>query len=179
MRTLLRVAVLTSILWAPAVQAGQGYAGASIGGANVQANIDLIPLDETEPGFKLFGGYRFTDHFGLEFGYADFGTQESTMDTATLETSIAGWTAVATGVLPAGERFEIFGKAGLIFSDTTIDSTGSGSPRETSDRAAEFTVGVGGAYKLKHLAVRAELEYFSNDQVDRILLLSAGVEYRF
>jgi len=179
MRTPLRACVLAMILCAPLVHAGQGYVGVSAGGANVQAEIDLIPLDETTAGFKLFGGYRFTDHFGLEFGYADFGTQEATMDTANLETSIAGWTAVATGVAPIGERFEIFGKAGLIFSDTEIKSTGNITPYERSDRSAEFTLGVGGAYKFEHLAIRAELEFFTNEEVDAIVMLSVGIEYRF
>jgi len=170
---------LALVLCAPLAQAEQGYVGGSIGGANVQAEIDLIPLDETTAGFKLFGGYRFTDHFGLEFGYADFGTQEAQMDTATLQTSVAGWTAEAMGVAPIGERFEIFGKAGMIFAATEIKSTGNIQPYEENERMAEFTVGVGGAFKFKHLAIRAELEYFSNEQVDSIFLLSAGIEYRF
>ena len=179
MRTPLRASVLAMMLCAPLAHAGQGYVGVSVGGANVQAEIDLISLDETTAGFKLFGGYRFTDHFGLEFGYVDFGTQEATMDTATLKTSIAGWTAVATGVAPMGERFELFGKAGLIISDTEIESTGNITPYERSDQAAEFTLGVGGAYKLGHLAIRAELEFFSSEVVDQIYLLSVGIEYRF
>jgi hypothetical protein len=116
MRTPLIVAVLAVFLCVPVVRAQQGYVGASIGGANVQAEIDLIPIDEAT--------------------------------------------------------------AGMIFSETEVSSDAVLSPYDISDRAVEFTVGVGGAFRFKHLAVRAELEYFSNEQVDSIFLLSAGIEYR-
>jgi OOP family OmpA-OmpF porin len=179
MRAPSRAAFLVLVLFVPAVHAGQGYVGAGVGGANVQAEIDLIPLDETALGFKLFGGYRFTDHFGLEFGYADFGSQEATQDTATLKTEISGWTAVGTGVAPIGERFELFGKAGLFFAATSIDSTGGFEPFSRTERETELTLGAGGAFKLRRLAIRVELEYFGAEAVDSVYMLSAGLEYRF
>jgi OOP family OmpA-OmpF porin len=153
--------------------------GLSAGAANVEAEIDLVALDDTDLGFKLFGGYRFTDHFGVELGYADFGEQSARDGEAQLTTEIAGWTAEAVGLAPVGERFEVFGKLGLIFAETDFFSSGGFEPRGVSDRTAELAAGLGGAVRLGRLAVRVELEYFANDSVDRILLLSAGLEFRF
>src|SRR5688500_19946017 len=35
--------------------------------------IDTFDADESEPGFKLFGGYRFSRNLALETGYARLG----------------------------------------------------------------------------------------------------------
>jgi len=186
MRNPLRaVAALVLALSAPLAHAGQGYVGASAGGSRIEGEIDLIPLDGTEPGFKLFGGYRFTPHFGVEAGYADLGSAEAGQGVVNVQAEVTGWNAEAVGVAPVGERFEVFGKAGLFFAATALDSTGDlvpgvgQVPYSTTERDVDFTLGIGGAFKFKHLAIRAELEYFGSDALDQVYLISAGIEYRF
>lgn len=185
MKVSLGAIVLALILCAPLVHAEQGYVGVSAGGSKIEGEIDLVPLEGTDVGFKLFGGYRFTGNFGLEAGYADLGSNDATQDPVTVKAAVAGWTAEAQGVAPVGERFEVFATAGLFLAETEIDSSGDvlpgvgATPRSTTERDVEFTLGVGGAFKFKHLAIRAELEYYSNESLDQVYLFSAGLEYRF
>ena len=185
MKTPLRVAVLVLILSAPLVHAGQGYVGGSVGGARTEGEISLVSVDGSDLGFKLFGGYRFTENFGLEAGYADLGSVEARQGLVLVEAGVTGWTAEAVGIAPIGESFEVFAKAGLFFAATSIDSTGDivpglgQVPYSTTERDAQFTLGIGGAFKFKHLGIRAELEFFGNDFIDQVYLFSLGLEYRF
>ncbi len=189
MRAPLKAVVLVLILCAPLVHAGQGqgqgYIGASVGGARTEGEISLISVDGSDLGFKLFGGYRFTPNFGLEAGYTDLGSVEARQGLVLVEAGVTGWTAEAVGVAPIGESFEVFAKGGLFFAATSIDSTGDLAPGlgqipySNTERNAEFTLGIGGAFKFKHLGIRAELEFFGSEVVDQVYLFSLGLEYRF
>jgi len=64
---------------APA-SAQQSDAGWYIGGSYGMTSFDIDTtgiaspsLDDSDSGFKIFGGFQFTKHWGMEFGYVDFG----------------------------------------------------------------------------------------------------------
>lgn len=82
-------------------------------------------------GWKVFGGVRYGANLGLEVGYIDMGEADDGFDYVIpaldgfrprpetdrqidVVTEIDGVTISAIGFLPVGERFELFGKAGVI-----------------------------------------------------------------
>jgi len=184
MRMILRAAapalVLALAVSAPVRGAEtQGYLGASIGNARVEAQIDLDKLDADATGYKIYGGYRVMTHFGLEAAWVDLGQQRDVSTGANLSTEITGWTVEGVGIAPLGKRFELFGKAGLMLADTKIFSDGGMTPRTTDTSTVDLTLGIGAAYAIGHVGFRVELEFFDIESTDSVFLVSAGVEYRF
>ena len=72
------------------------------------------PREVLEPVFQQFGGYRFTRHWSLDFGYA--GSSQSN-----------AWTVSGSGVLPIGRTFSLQGRFGLAMpaSEYSISSAAS------------------------------------------------------
>ena len=58
------------------------------------------PREVLEPVIQQFGGYRFTRHWSLDFGYT--GSSQSN-----------AWTVAGSGVLPIGRSFSLQGRLGL------------------------------------------------------------------
>lgn len=93
----------------------------------------------TDFAWKVFGGARYGKHLGLEVGYIDLGEAEDSFASVVpqirrtsgdltrpeqdrqieVETAIDGVLVSAMGYLPLGERFELFGKIGLLRWDQT------------------------------------------------------------
>lgn len=95
------------------------YVGGGIGAS------DDKEFDETEFGGKGFGGYRVSKYFALEgafVGLGEFG--EGTLGIGTGGTfRKGGLSAQAVGILPIGQRAQLFGKAGIFFWSVTVDET--------------------------------------------------------
>ena len=172
------VLALALALSAPLAQE-TGYVGVSVGSATVEADIEIDELDASDTGYKIFGGYRFMENFGLEAAWVDLGKQEDESLGANLSTEIRGFNVDGVGVVPVSERFEVFGKAGLYFAETTIFTDGGLSPQTSEETKAALSLGVGLAFKLKHVGFRAEAEFFDVERTNAVYLISVGVEYRF
>jgi OOP family OmpA-OmpF porin len=134
----LRLALLPALLWAsmaPAQgpQAGQGwYLGGGI------HPVEVAPVaEDTDIGYRNFGGYRFTRHWGVELGYSDLGRGSGGGDPGLVAIEKYGyqtsaWTLAGTGVLPIGESFSLLGRLGwsLASPDATLTglSLGTAAP---------------------------------------------------
>ncbi len=164
--TILLLAVLA---FASPALAGPFFVGASIGNATLEADTPDINFDGSDTSFKAYGGYRFLRFFGIEGGYADLGAPED----AGVKIEATGWDAFAVGVLPLGP-IELFAKVGVVSWD--LESNGPGS---VSDGGEDAAYGVGLAFSLKKIAIRAEFEKFDVGAVDNLYLASVGVEWRF
>jgi OOP family OmpA-OmpF porin len=151
----------------------------AVGSANVEVEVGIDKLDAGDTGYKIYGGYRFTTNFGLEAAWVDLGKQEDVSVEANLSTEISGWTVEGVGIVPLGQRVELFGKAGLIFANSKIFSDGGVTPFTTDESSANLTAAVGVAFKLKPVAFRVELEFFDIEDTDAVYLASVGVEFRF
>jgi OOP family OmpA-OmpF porin len=151
---------------------GPAYVGGSIGNSSVEVEDSGVSFDASDTAFKVYGGYRFFKFFGVEGSYVDFGSPEDSGFTIEPD----GWDAFAVGVLPIGERFEVFGKLGLLWWDADI----SGSGFSDSDSGSDTAWGVGGAFKIgDHFAVRLEYEVFDIEDTEDVNLFSVGGEWRF
>lgn len=145
--------------------------------------------DDTDTGWKLFAGYRFMKYLAVEAAYTDFGeaTAHSVITapsagTVDVTAEVTSWTISALGILPLGDNFSLFARAGANFWDADLSATGTGSGStavSTSDDGTDWVWGVGAAYSFTpNLGVRAEWERYDLDGSD-IELLSVGLSWNF
>lgn len=203
--------VTGGLLAGQAVAAEQGgYAGFAIGQS--RANVDKgdidsafsalglgsnTTVDETDIGFKIYGGYQFNRNFALEGGYTDLGkaTSHTIVTSGGSGTGDAEWKAYsidlsALGMLPVGNQISLFGRAGLSFWNldfrfTAVGPGGIGIASESTSGVSPL-LGIGAIFKFTpQLALRAEFErHFSvgdNNTTGKsdIDLVSLGLQFRF
>ncbi len=213
---LLITSVAVTLFTAPTAFAANvgGYIGASIGGSKVkdapsgsEYDAQLLAeapsitatssVDDTDNGWKIYGGYKFNQNMAVEGSYADFG--EMTIDSnvtspfqGTLDTTWEAQTlAVAgVGILPLAYSMELFGKIGVHYWDVDYQRTASagggvGSASE-SENGTDLLFGVGAGYTLNNnFALRAEWERYGNIGDDNttgefdVDMWSVGVMYTF
>lgn len=137
--------------------------------------------DEKDNGFKIFGGYRVNRNFAVEGSYFDYGEFPARItvggNSGTLTGEATAWGVAAVGLLPVSDRFSLFGKAGLLFTDLSVTAVGPGGVGVGDDEGSGLHFGVGGMFNLAgNIAIRAEWE--RNDEAD-IDMMSIGVQVRF
>lgn len=156
-----------------------GYIGASIGKGTYKEDVTIIneKFDESDTGFKIFGGYRFNDNIALEGFYTDYGKPSGTLLGYDVNVELDGFGAYVVGILPFGTGFEVFGKAGFIAWDA---SANIGDVRGDADDT-DFAYGVGVSYFFDdHFGIQGEWEAINFDQSGMDAdMLSVGIQYRF
>lgn len=171
-----------------AQNAGRFYGGVGIGQG--QSKIDeasiksaLIRADATSTSithdqrsgvYKLFGGFQFTRHIGLEAGYfnlGEFGFQSTTTPPGTLDgqINIDGINVDLVGALPLTDYFSVLGRIGVHNARSRDNFTSTGALTVTNPnpeiREKNYKAGLGFALKLNSsVALRGEVErYRIND----------------
>ncbi|RLJ16827.1 hypothetical protein DJ031_15245 [bacterium endosymbiont of Escarpia laminata] len=187
---------------------GPWYMGVSVGAsksaadaAELDANLAALgysttsTLDDTDIGWKLFGGYQWNPNLAVEAALVDLGQVTSRIsgnfgdldafvaDVARVHPySARGISASIVGELPVAQRFRLFGKVGLFFWDADIDArfeVGGQPISFDSKQGVDPVFGAGVKFHInKKTALRVEWERYEIDR-DSVQLLSAGVEYRF
>jgi OmpA-OmpF porin, OOP family len=149
----------------------------SIGGAVLDVRSEL---EDSDTAWGLQVGYRFHRYIAAEIGYVNLGegsyeaivTVTDGVDTFPVESSVrfvsSGPTAAVLGMLPISERFELHGKAGLLFADSRVrervrdiefDENLFHNEIDAGDQ--EVFVGIGGAWNFADsYAVRLEYQRF-------------------
>ncbi len=184
--------------WYGGVNVGQSRA--KIDDARVTSNLlgsgfatSSITDDDSDTGYKLFGGYKFNRNFALEGGYFDlgrFGFTATTVPAGTLNGNIKlrGVNLDAVGILPITERFSAFGRVGVNYAEAKDSFSGTGAVNVTnpnpSKRDTNYKFGAGLQYDFtQSLGMRLEAErYRINDAVGNkgdVDLVSVGLVYRF
>jgi OOP family OmpA-OmpF porin len=153
-----------------------------------------ITDNNSDTGYKLFGGYKFNKNFALEGGYFNLGQFgfTSTMTrpgTLTGNLKLDGLNLDAVGILPITEKFSAFGRVGLNYAETRDNFTSTPAVLITTNPNPSYhetnpKVGLGLQYDFtQSLGMRAEAErYRINDAVGNhgdIDLVSVGLVYRF
>lgn len=187
---------------------GPWYMGGSVGASKsaadaseLDANLAALgysttsTLDDTDIGWKLFGGYQWNPNLAVEAALVDLGQVTSRIsgnfgdldafvaDVARVHPySARGISASIVGELPVAQRFRLFGKVGLFFWDADIDArfeVGGQPISFDSKQGVDPVFGAGVKFHInKKTALRVEWERYEVDR-DSVQLLSAGVEYRF
>jgi hypothetical protein len=146
------------------------YAGLSVGESKTDFsdNIDDF-FDGKDTAFKIYGGYRILDWFGVEASYVDLGeiTQRGNQPGFTqFRLEEAGFGAFGVfywNLAPV----DLFAKGGLIVSQLHARGTSSSGPFfftfDETDNSTDLAFGVGGQVRFGKLAVRLEYEHFDLD----------------
>jgi OOP family OmpA-OmpF porin len=116
--------ILTSALPLASHAGPDAYVGGSIGNARLEDNFDGFGIDTDANAYRIFGGIQFSDTFGVEAGYLNFGEFTESVDLGGLlsRTDINGdgWTLGATLALPLSENLSLFGTGGVFFWEADI-----------------------------------------------------------
>lgn len=147
MKKNLLIALLAAAALAPvAAQAAGGYVGVNFGRTQQKAAIDGGGSEtERTSTAKLYGGYQFSQVFGIESGLVNLGKIEATDEANNLEASVRPRSlyVAATGTWQMRERLALFAKVGAVTSRTKFTLSGFGS--ENVNKSGVMA-GVGVAY---------------------------------
>ncbi len=152
-----------------------------------------INNDNRHFGFKVYGGYEFNPYLALEAGYFDlgqFGFTATTMPAGTLQGDIKvrGANFDAVGMVPLGDNFSLFARAGLVYAvaHDSFAGTGAVAVLDPAPQKAEpnYKFGLGAQYNFTQtVGMRLEAErYRIDDAVGNrgdIDLYSVGLVFRF
>jgi OmpA-OmpF porin, OOP family len=160
------------------------YMGAGVGATKIDdEGFDEIDFDDSDTGFKVFGGYSFNQNFAIEATYFDLGEGSGGFDDlgdiVNFDVGVSGFGVSAVGVLPLGDTFSLFGKVGYASYDidahVDIVGVGSGSSKESE---SDLMYGAGGALSFGQFEARAEFEAINVDGGDANMLSVSGL-FRF
>ena len=178
------------------------YGGIGIGQSRAKINDDKIRSqlggtadisdDDTDIGYRIFGGRKFNKHFAVEAGYFNLGKFgfNATAPTGTLNgtAKFQGLNLDAVGILPLTEKWSALGRLGLTYTEAkdTFGTTGTVSVANAnpSKSEANYKMGLGLQYDLtRALGLRGEWErYRVNDAIGNkgdVDMLIVGLIYTF
>lgn len=178
-----------------------GYIGGNVGrtwadfdntaATSPPATTTLTGEDDTEVGYKLFGGYQFHRNFAVEAGFFDLGRFDASFagapGTIDSRTRMRGLNLDLVGIMPLTDRFSAFARLGAAYTraKSDISTTGAfvGGSRRESEWGPKFGLGLEYAFT-PALAVRAEWERYNRieDPVrgrGHVDMASVGLVYRF
>jgi len=161
--------------------------GGSVGQSKFNVDCRGANCDDTDTAFRVFGGYDFNRHFGVELGYADLGKLTVSSGPVSGDLKATVWDLLAVGKLPIADKFSLYGKLGMYRAETKVSGSvagfGSGSQK---DNNTDLTYAIGGGYDFnKNLGVRLEWQRYSKVGSDNtggdgdIDVYGIGVVYRF
>jgi OmpA-like transmembrane domain len=138
-------------------------------------------FDDSDFAYGAVLGYRFAPFFGGEIAYFDLGDLKYNSDltvnpiglgatlpaSASFNIKVSGVGASALAYLPLSESWELYGRGGVLFTNTEIEfvpqfqgQTGGGS---FSGNSTDLYAGVGGSYRLgEAFTFRVEFQRFIN-----------------
>jgi len=190
MKKHLLAALVTSAFAFPiAAHAAGSYIGVNAGSVEQKASVDGASDSENKTGFKLYGGYGFTENFGVELGYAHLGKVSDSVvsgnNSASLTYKAQSVYLAGTATFPLASQFSLFGKAGVTANRGKLSASFNGSSDSFSSTNTTFMFGVGAEFNFaKNLSVVAEYENFGkvideNEGNTKAQMVSVGLRYKF
>ncbi|MGK5019260.1 outer membrane beta-barrel protein [Janthinobacterium lividum] len=166
-------------------QAEGAYIGANVGRSELKLSGDFGSGKDNKTGYKAYAGYDFTQNFGAEAGYVNFGKVKDSENNDSLSVDTSAFYVAATGTLPLNEQFSLFAKAGVSQNRTKFNVDAMGFNFNVSKNKTAALFGIGAAYNInKNLSAVAEYENFGktlsvNGATVKADLLSIGLRYKF
>jgi hypothetical protein len=158
------LAVLASPAWAAPDGSGF-YVGAGIGASDLSSG----GFSGNDFAFKVFGGYDFMKYVGVEAAYMDGGSPSD----HGVGVDVSGWDLAVRGILPLGDRGEVFAKVGWVWWDLKADGFGS-------DSGNDLMYGVGGGFRFTdQFGMRAEWERMDIEHTDSADLWTVSGYWKF
>ena len=145
------------------------YLGAGIGQTKFKDACEAssaagLSCDDSDTGYRFFGGYQFNRNLAAEIGYAELG--KATSSGVVLGVPVSGnwkarvWDVVAVGIMPLNEQFSLLGKLGVALwrLDASLIPAATSSPTGT-----DLTWGIGGQYDFtKKVGMRVEWQKYKD-----------------
>jgi Outer membrane protein beta-barrel domain len=152
---------------------------------DVESGISDITHSHADA-FKISAGYRFMPYFALEADYIDFGNPGSsfsgTGSSGNYKLHVSGFAPFAVATLPLGP-FEVFGKAGWLFSDNNLKVYLNQPGQQfiqSSHSTSDFIYGGGvGITFLRHLNVNVEYDRVRVENANDSDALWLAAQWRF
>lgn len=178
-RSCLRLSALLLATGATALHAAEPvrdtafYVGATMGASHYSLSSASTAAPQGGPrrdtqgtAFKLYGGYRLTEHFGAELGYAHLGRahQWTSVNGTALRDEGKGraFYAAATAQLPLGNAFALHGRLGVARGKVTGGGTQVPAAQGLAGSATGAIVGIGAEYKLTPtMSLTADYDHFT------------------
>jgi OmpA-OmpF porin, OOP family len=166
-------------------QPGSGvYIGGSIGQMDAGGDCDPgFSCDFKDTAWKIFGGYKFSPYLAVEGTYGDWGEISISGSAAGVPIRVTGdiWSlgVAAVGMLPlGGGGFSLFGKLGLLYTESKASTTAPGFAFADQSRdETELHFGFGALFNITpNLGLRGEWERLEDSEVD---IISIGLQFRF
>lgn len=162
------------------------YVGGSVGQTTLKASTNTgglagtLHFDEDDTGYKIFAGYMLLPFLGFEGGYTNLGSPNKNFSGASIDFDVDGWEAFVVGVLPLGP-VDLFAKVGGIEINVDAKVKAGGSTLASgSDSDEKAAYGVGAAFGLGGIKIRAEYTaYDVSNGIDDLYMASVGVTYQF
>jgi len=157
-----------------------GYVGANIGRNYYDGDACAFSFscEDRSTGFKVYTGGKFSRYFGVELGYVNLGEADRNGGSISAQGANLG----LIGSIPLGDRFNIFGKVGGLYSWTKVESP---VPTVATGRKDGLGLSYGAGLQFdinKVVAIRADWDRyrlkFVNDRDDSDLY-SIGVVFKF
>jgi OmpA-OmpF porin, OOP family len=160
----------------------RGYIGVSAGRSNFMLNSGTgnFPTNNQDNAYNISGGGYFSNNFGLELGYMNFGRAQRGGG----NTSAQGLNVNLIGRLPLGDSFSLLGRFGAIYSNTDVQSLGGTGIASGTENNWGWSMGLGAEYAFtpKWSGVLQYDEYdvkFVGGGSNRLGFSSLGLRYRF
>lgn len=123
--------------------------------------------DDSNSGFRVFGGYKFSPYVGVELGYTSFarGRADGVRNSQTVFGLWKGYGVGLTGVafLPLGDSVELMAKAGVIGWNVEGPNSNLALRTMINDRGLSLTAGAGVTwFFIPQVGLRLEFERFQN-----------------
>jgi opacity protein-like surface antigen len=148
------------------------YLGGSLGGSGMRLDSTKAATpagrdkeDKVAAAFKLYGGYRLTEHFGVEAGYARLGrinqwTQGLNGATQQSATGQAFY-AAATARLPLNEAFALHARLGVARGKVSGREALVPANQRVDGSATGAMVGFGAEYRFhQNFSLTADYDHF-------------------
>lgn len=151
---------------------------------------------DNDNSYRISGGYQFNKYWGLEAGWADFGSGEvdlsstSPAGTASAKIKAHGFFLLGTGAYPFTDQWSVFARLGGILGHKELDWTGTGSlaaftgTQSSTDWKVTYGAGVEWFFH-PNWSARAAFDQYLNvgnqnkTGEDNINVISVGITYRF
>lgn len=161
-----KLAAIALLSLSSAAMADRGpYAGIGFGRTSIDVGDTSgfnVTVDDTDSGFKVYGGYQIINNLAIEAGYANLGEATFVFGPAvTAKFEAAAVFVDAVGTLPLTDGFALLGRAGLAFTQAELSATRFGFSASEKEDDVSLKLGLGAQYSFtKNLALRAEWERY-------------------
>lgn len=161
---------------------GNSYVGLGVGKSDFSLGngIGVFSSDQGDTSYNLQAGSYFSNNFGLEVGYTDFGG----INRAGGRTKADGVNLSLIGRMPLSESFNLLGKVGTTYGRTQVSSAPGSGITAGDETGFGLSYGVGAEYLISP-KWSAALQYeshdlkFAGDNKERVGVTTLSARYRF